>query len=143
MHTEKANAKRSVEIVDRHEYAHLLSEVLPHLIHSEAENERYSAVLETLLRKKKRTAEEKRLEELLTLLIEEYEEKRFAVRHPAGSIDILRNLMDANGLRQVDLLDAFGTASGVSEVLSGKRDLSKTHILKLSQRFHVSRALFF
>jgi HTH-type transcriptional regulator / antitoxin HigA len=133
----------TAEITDRHAYAHLLSEALPHVIHSEAENERCTATLDALLRKKKRTAEEKRLGELLTLLIEEYEEKRFAVRHPARPIDILRHLMDANGLRQADLLDAFGTASVVSEVLSGKRNLSKAHISKLSQRFHVSPALFF
>lgn len=138
----KQNAICSTAI-DRHEYAHLLSEALPHVIHNEPENERCTAVLDTLLRKKRRTAEEKRLGELLTLLIEEYEEKRFAVRHPAGPIDILRHLMDANGLRQVDLLDVFGTASVASEVLSGKRELSKAHISKLSQRFRVSPALFF
>ena len=56
---------------------------------------------------------------------------------------IVRHLMDTKGLRQVDLLDVFGTASVVSEVLSGKRELSKAHIAKLSDRFHVSPALFF
>jgi HTH-type transcriptional regulator/antitoxin HigA len=51
--------------------------------------------------------------------------------------------MNANGLRQVDLLDVFGTPSIVSEVLSGKRELSKAHIARLSERFHLSPALFF
>jgi HTH-type transcriptional regulator / antitoxin HigA len=133
----------SAEITDRREYAHLLSEALPHVIHNDAENDRCSTILESLLRKKKRSAEERRLAELLTLLIEEYEEQRFAARHPAAPIDILRHLIDANGLRQVDLLDVFGTASIASEVLSGKRDLSKAHIARLSKRFQVSPALFF
>jgi HTH-type transcriptional regulator / antitoxin HigA len=133
----------SAEITDRREYAHLLSEALPHVIHSDAENDRCSSILESLLRKKKRSAEEGRLAELLTLLIEEFEEKRFAALHPAAPIDILRHLIDANGLRQVDLLDVFGTASVASEVLSGKRDLSKAHISRLSERFQVSPALFF
>ena len=44
---------------------------------------------------------------------------------------------------QVDLLDVFGAASVVSEVLSDKRELSKAHIAKLSERFHLSPALFF
>ena len=44
---------------------------------------------------------------------------------------------------QVDLLDVFGTPSVVSEVLQGKRELSKTHIARLSARFHLSPALFF
>jgi len=134
---------RAAEISNREEYAHLLGEALPHVIHTESENERCTAVLERLLRKKRRTDEERYLTELLTLLIEEYEQRRYALPHPAGPIEVLRHLMDANGLRQVDLLDVFGTASVASEVLSKKRELSKTHIAKLSERFQVSPALFF
>jgi HTH-type transcriptional regulator/antitoxin HigA len=37
----------------------------------------------------------------------------------------------------------FGTRSIVSEVLSGKRDLNKDHIERLSARFHVSPEVFF
>ncbi len=47
------------------------------------------------------------------------------------------------GPRQADLIDVFGAESTVSEVLSGKRDLAKSHIQKLSRRFHVSPELFF
>ena len=133
----------AAEITDREEYAHLLGDVLPHVIHTEAENERCTSVLEGLLQKKNRTAEEKRLAELLTLLIEQFEEERYALPRPSGPVDILRHLMESNGLRQVDMLGVFGTASVVSEVLKGKRELSKTHIAKLSARFHLSPALFF
>jgi HTH-type transcriptional regulator/antitoxin HigA len=130
------------EISNPKEYAHLLGDALPHVIHTESENDRCTALLENLLRQKKRTEEEKRLAELLTLLIEEFEEREYAL--PVGDpIDMLRHLMDSNNLRQVDLLDVFGTASVISEVLNGKRELSKTHIAKLSQRFHLSPALFF
>jgi HTH-type transcriptional regulator/antitoxin HigA len=130
------------EITNPAEYALLLGEALPHVIHTESENDRCTAVLEDLLRQKKRTAEQKRLAELLTLLIEEFEEKKYAL--PAGGpIDMLRHLMDSNNLRQVDLLDVFGTASVISEVLKGKRELSKAHIARLSERFHLSPALFF
>ena len=133
----------AAEITNPKEYAHLLSDALPHVIHTESENDRCTAVLENLLRQKKRTAEEKRLAELLTLLIEEFEEKEYALPATGGPIDLLRHLMDSNHLRQVDLLDVFGTASVVSEVLKGKRELSKAHITKLSERFHLSPALFF
>ncbi len=130
------------EIQNEQEYARLLAEVLPHVIHTEEENDRCTAVLETLLNKTDRTAEEKRLTELLTLLIEDFEEKHYSL--PAATpLDILRHLMESNGLRQVDLVNVFGTASVVSEVLKGKRPLSKSHIEKLSQRFHVSPELFF
>jgi HTH-type transcriptional regulator/antitoxin HigA len=128
--------------LDEREYRRLLASILPRVIHSEEENERYIAALEELLRKRKRTAEEKRLSELLTLLIEDFEEKRYAL--PAATPrDVLRHLMTANGLRQADLLDVFGSPSIVSEVLNGKRSLSKSHIEKLCRRFHVSASLFF
>ena len=58
---------KAAEISNREEYAHLLTEALPHVIHVDAENERCPAVLEGLLLKKNRTAEERRLAELLTL----------------------------------------------------------------------------
>ena len=132
----------AAEITNAGEYAELLSSALPHVIHTEVENRRCTAVLEELLRKKRRSPEEKRLAELLTLLIEEFERREYTLPH-AGPMDVLRHLMDANGLRQVDLLDVFGTASVISEVLKGKRELSKTHIAKLSGRFHVSPAVFF
>ena len=135
--------RATAEITNREEYAQLLGNALPHVIHTEAENDRCTVVLEGLLRKKLRTAEEKRLAELLTLLIEEYEQQQYTLPQAAGPVDVLRHLIDANGLRQVDLLDVFATASILSEVLSGKRELSKAHIAKLSARFHLSPALFF
>jgi HTH-type transcriptional regulator/antitoxin HigA len=51
--------------------------------------------------------------------------------------------MDHHGLKQKDLVDVFGTPSIVSEVLNGKRELNKDHIVRLSRRFHVSPELFF
>ena len=56
---------------------------------------------------------------------------------------MLRHLMEAQGLKQKDMLGIFGTPSIVSEVLSGKRGLTVEHIKKLSQRFRVSTDLFF
>ena len=45
--------------------------------------------------------------------------------------------------QQKDLADVFGTESIVSEVLSGKRELNKDQIKRLSERFQVSPAVFF
>jgi hypothetical protein len=41
------------------------------------------------------------------------------------------------------MLDVFGSKGIASEVLSGKRELSKAHIQRLSEKFHVSPGLFF
>ena len=53
--------------IDEREYRRLVASVLPRVIHSEEENQRYTAILEELLGKRKRTPGEKRLIELLTL----------------------------------------------------------------------------
>jgi len=125
------------------DYATLLAETLPGIIRSEKENGRCTAVLEEIDRKgSKLTAAEERLVELLTLLIEDFEERHYALK-PATPVAVLEELMSANDLKQKDLLDIFGSPSIISEVLSGKRKLTTEHIRKLSQRFHVSPEIFF
>ena len=47
-------------------------------------------------------------------------------------------LMEEHGLSRADLVPLLGTASRVSEVLGGKRDLSMTMIQRLRTRFHIS-----
>jgi HTH-type transcriptional regulator / antitoxin HigA len=126
----------------RSEYAALLSSALPAVIRSEAENERYIALLEELDGKGSRmTAAERRMAELLTLLIEDFEEKHYSLKS-ASPVEVISELMLANRLKQKDMLDIFGTASIVSEVLSGKRKLTTEHIRRLSRRFRVSPEVF-
>lgn len=132
----------TIAIENKREYVKLLTDVLPHVIHTEVENDRYTAALEALLAKQHRTREESRMVELLTLLVEDYEEKHYSGLRAAPR-DIIRHLMESNELRQVDLIDIFGAESTVSAVLNGKRDLAKSHIEKLSRRFNVSPGLFF
>ena len=127
----------------RSEYASLLTNTLPSVIRSAAENERHIAMLEEFDRKGSRmSAAERRMAELLTLLIEDFEEKHYSLK-VAGPVDVLNELMLANSLKQKDLVDVFGTPSIVSEVLRGKRKLTIEHIRRLSRRFHVSPEVFF
>ena len=115
---------------------------VPKIIASDAQNDRYVAALLELERRGHLTPAEKNLAEVLTLLIEVYEEERYPIRS-ASPVEILKELMDANNLRQKDLAPLLGSESVVSEVLSGKRQLNKHHIEKLSKRFRVSPAVFF
>lgn len=124
------------------DYGALLSERQPAVIHDEEQNQQFIRALEELTGKENVTTAEARLIELLTLLVEDFESKRYPLPD-AGPLDIIRHLMEAHGLRQKDLVDIFGTASIVSDVLNGKRDLTKDHIRRLSQRFNVSPAVFF
>jgi len=126
----------------RSEYAALLSSTLPAVIRSEAENARYIAMLEELDSKGNRmTAAEHRMADLLSLLIEDFEEKHYALK-ASSPVEVLNELMLANGLKQKDMLDVFGAPSIVSEVLHGKRQLTTEHIRRLSRRFHVSPEVF-
>ncbi len=125
------------------EYSALLTKFPPKVIRTEKENETYTEILYDLDRRSKTlTPAEKELAELLTLLIEDFEEKQYHLPR-TKPLDVLRFLMDQHGLKQKDLVDVFGTPSVVSEVLSGKRELNKDHIKRLSDRFHVSPELFF
>ncbi len=123
------------------EYASLLRKTLPAVIHTERENERCIALLEALDQKDNPTSAERRLAELLTVLIEDFEERAYPLKS-ARPVDVLRELMLTNGLKQKDMLDIFGTPSIVSEVLREKRALTVEHIRKLSRRFHVSPEVF-
>src|ERR1017187_30543 len=114
----------------------------PKVITSDAQNERYISALLEMERQRHLTAEEKNFMELLTLLVEAYEEKHYPVRS-ASPVEVLTELMTANNLRQKDLAPMLGSESIVSEVLSGKRELNKRHIEKLSKRFKVSPEVFF
>jgi HTH-type transcriptional regulator / antitoxin HigA len=102
----------------------------------------YIEQLEKLTGQTEVSPAEEKLIHLLTLLVEDYEARNFPVPE-AGPLAIVRHLMEAHRLRQKDLVDVFGTESIVSDVLNGKRDLTKEHIRRLSQRFHVSPSVFF
>lgn len=114
----------------------------PAPITSERQHEEYISVLGKLASKDSPTSEEEKYAEVLMTLIEAYEEGHHSIPG-ASPVEVLRTLMDANGLRQKDLVPIFGTESIVSEVLHKKRELNKTHIAKLSKRFQISPAVFF
>jgi len=133
----------AVPLAAQPEYAQLLSEMLPSVIHSEQQNELYLHQVEELLQQDgSLTSAQGELLELLTVLIEDFEEKNYSLPK-ASPLAMITFLMDQHGLKQIDLSDVFGTRSITSEVLSGKRELNKEHIRRLSERFHVSPELFF
>jgi len=122
--------------------AEMIRRGAPHLIHSDEELADYTACLFNLTAKDQTTPDEDEAIGLLTLLIERYEADRYPV--PASDpVTVLRYLMESYGLNQKDLIPEFGVESTVSLVLSGKRQMNRDHIERLSKRFHVSPAVFF
>src|SRR5690348_1926262 len=114
----------------------LLTRVLPQVIKTERENERMLAEIEKLdTCGRPLTPEEERLAELMTLLVRHFEESRYPLGH-AEPVEALRVLMEQRGIRQRDLIPVFGSSSVVSDVLAGKRSISKAHARKLAEFFH-------
>jgi len=123
-------------------YGRLLARALPRVIKTESENERMIAELERLdTRGHALTPEEENLAELMTLLVRQFEESKYPLGH-AGPLEALRVLMQDRGIRQRDLVPAFGSSGVVSEVLNGKRSISKAHARSLADYFHVPASLF-
>jgi HTH-type transcriptional regulator/antitoxin HigA len=122
-------------------YASLLAEFQPKVITSEEENERMLAVVEKLMACKERTLEQNALLELLVILIEKFEDEHYQLKSSTPQ-SILQHLMEERGLKQSDLLGVLGSSGVVSEIINGKRGISKTQAKALGEFFHVSAELF-
>jgi HTH-type transcriptional regulator / antitoxin HigA len=114
----------------------------PRTISSSAQHEVYLTRLLELQRKQHRTSAETETAKLLVVLIADYEAKHFPIERVSG-VEVLKELMEANGLRQKDLAEDLGGESIVSLILKEKRQLNRQQIKRLSERFHVSPAVFF
>ena len=74
--------------------------------------------------------------ELLSLLIDKYEEEHYPIDLP-HPIEAIKFRMDQMGLKQKDLVDCFGDKSKVSDVLNLKRKLNLNYIRNLHQKLHI------
>lgn len=113
----------------------------PRPITSDTQLAAYRKVLEQLM-DQECSAEEEKYMGLLIALIHAYEEEHFPIPD-ADPVAVLRELIEANGLRQKDLAPIFGSESVVSEILNKTRKLNSKHIGKLSVRFGISPAAFY
>lgn len=85
--------------------------------------------LEVIFDARKNSADADELE-LLSLLIEKYEQEHFPIDLP-DPIEAIKFRMEQLGLRQKDLAEVIGLKSRVSEVLNRKRKLTVDMIRKL------------
>jgi HTH-type transcriptional regulator/antitoxin HigA len=129
-------------IAERLPAKYLVKAEPPKIIVSREQHEAYIQRLLKLQRKANRSAVETETAKLLVVLIASYEGNRFTIEKASG-VEVLRELMDVNGLRQKDLADDLGGESVVSLILKEKRQLNRQQMERLSRRFHVSPAVFF
>ena len=122
-------------------YGKLLSKTLPRPIRTEAENRRMTKLLLELDEREDLSAEEEQLAEMLTILLEDFEAKRYPLP-PVSPRESLKALMEERGLRHSDIWPVLGNKGVASEILNGKRSISKAQAKKLAEHFHVPVDLF-
>jgi HTH-type transcriptional regulator/antitoxin HigA len=78
--------------------------------------------------------------DILGLIIDEYEKKLYPIEAP-DPIEAIKIRMEEMQLKQIDLIDAIGGKSRVSEILNRKRKLTVEMIRKLTPRLNLSPGL--
>jgi HTH-type transcriptional regulator / antitoxin HigA len=105
-------------------YGKLLTAALPKVIETREEFDRAVAIMGDLDRREVRgntlSREELALRDLLEQLVKVYDD-RIELPKPAPD-DMLRYLMEQQGLKQADLVPIFGARSIASDVINGKRE---------------------
>ena len=74
--------------------------------------------------------------EVLTTLVEAYEEQHYMMEAP-DPIEAIKFRMEQEGLKQKDLITIVGSKSRVSEILNKKRKLTIEMIRNLHNQLHI------
>ena len=121
--------------------AKMIAKGAPRVIRNDAELAAYTDVLFRLTSLSHPSRPEEEAIELLTLLIERYEEAHYPIPS-ADPVSVVRFLLERQNLTQRDLVPEFGSESAVSMFLSGQRKLTLDQVRKLSLRFNLSADVF-
>lgn len=123
-------------------YPDLLREAQPQIIHDEKTHRHALATVDALMKKSRLTAAEAKLLDLLSKLINDYEETIYPTPEVSPGA-MLEHLLDAKSTTQAELARQTGVSrSTISEVLKGKRRLSVENAFRLAEYFHVEPTLF-
>jgi len=121
--------------------AKMIAKGAPHVIHNDKELELYTNALFQLTAIENPSRAEAEAIELLTLLVERYEQAHYAIP-AADAVSVVRFLIDRQDLAQRDLVPQFGSESAVSMFLAGHRKLTLEQVRKLSSRFKLPADVF-
>ncbi len=129
---------------NREQYARLLTKYQPKVIETEQEYRQALTVVEYFVFKKDRTPEELALYDLAIVLVKDYESKTCSMDdwRTQSPTEMLQYLLETSGKKQSDLVGIIGSSGIVSEVVNGKRSISKSQAKKLGEIFQVSPSLF-
>ena len=129
--------------LDRKKYVRLANRIVVKAIETEEEYDHMVAAVKRLMDKgdDHLSPEEAALLETMAILIQAYDDLRYPLPPVAPNV-MLAYLMETSGRTAKDLLPVFGTRGRVSEVLNGRRSISKEQARKLASLFRVKVGLF-
>jgi HTH-type transcriptional regulator/antitoxin HigA len=127
--------------LDLSSYTHLLAQAYPTVPRTEADNERLLGIVHDLTARPELSLEEQELLEVLLVLIQKFEDQHYATRRAAPH-QVLLEMMRAHGVEPKELYDLFGSKGTTSDVLRGKRSISKRAARALAEKFNVSIGRF-
>jgi HTH-type transcriptional regulator/antitoxin HigA len=129
--------------LDTKRYGRLLANARPTVIQSAEENDRLLSIIEKLMAKGEGTLtpEEDALLELLVRLVHDFEQQQYPLP-VCPPHEIVAFLLEQRGLKPSDLWPVLESKGRVSEILSGKRGISKEQAKRLAAFFHVGVQLF-
>jgi HTH-type transcriptional regulator / antitoxin HigA len=123
-------------------YGELLAESQPKVINDEQEYDNALEIVDALMSNNELTPEETALLDVWAILIEDYEDQNYPMAESTPQ-EVLLHLMEVKELRQLDLIGILGSKGVVSEVVNGKRSISKAQAKALGEFFKVNPSLFF
>ena len=105
-------------------------------VKSEVQYKEYLKIIDDLIDCEENSAEEELLE-LVSILVESYENQKYPIEDP-DPIEAIKLKMEEQGLKRKDLAIYFGSTSRVSEVLNKKRALTFYTAKKLRKGLGIS-----
>jgi HTH-type transcriptional regulator/antitoxin HigA len=128
--------------VDPKKYARLANRVVK-AIETEEEYDRMAAAVEHLMDRGEGNLapEESALLETMAILVQAYDDRHHPLP-PVAPNEMLAYLMETSGRTARDLLPVLGTRGRVSEIVRGRRSISKAQAKKLATLFKVTVDLF-
>ncbi|MBW4683796.1 MAG: transcriptional regulator [Komarekiella atlantica HA4396-MV6] len=111
------------------------------IIKTEEEKDKCLEIVEKLLSHSALTSEEDALLELLTKLIEDFEDKHYQINSSTPH-SRLKHLMEARSLEQAVLVEILGSSEILTKVINGELKISRQQAEALGKFFHVDASLF-
>ena len=128
--------------IDPAVYGALLEQKRPRAIRTDEEYDAAAGEVEEIRFREKASAEEREYAELLLLLLAAYDEGHPPFGKSATHAQVLAHVLDHRCLKQADLIPVVGSSAYVSQLMTGKRGISRNMAKRLGEYFRLDASVF-